>query len=66
MAEKPEQRAELGRRNAMTPDRGEPSGHTPADAAETRTTQRTREPAGAKNHALVEKGRPKDTGRSGA
>jgi hypothetical protein len=67
MREKPAERPqELSRKNAKTPDRGQPSGHTPADAAETRSAHRTQEPAGAKNHAPVEKGRPKDTGRGGA
>ncbi len=52
--------------NVVTPDRGRPSGHTPEDATETRSSHRTDEPAGAKNHAPTEKSRPTDTGRGGA
>ena len=58
----------LGRDNGRTPDRGQPSGHTPPDAHHARAhpDDRVREPAGEKNHAPVEKARPRDTGRGGA
>jgi len=64
---KPEEHdRELSRQHAKTPDRGQPSGHTPHDATHTHARERAREPAGVKNHAPTEKARPVDTDRGGA
>lgn len=58
------EKPDLGHAHGTKPDRGEPSGHTPADHAEHR-----RAPAihGGPDHAdPSEKARPRDTDRSGA
>jgi hypothetical protein len=57
--EAPPAAPDLGRQNGAAPDRGNPSGHTPADAYEHRP-RRSSDPAAA------EKARPTDTGRHGA
>jgi hypothetical protein len=56
---------DLGRANGTAPDRGAPSGHTPADHAEPRRPPQAR--SKLPDHAdPTEKARPHDTGRSGA
>lgn len=55
---------DLGRAHGKKPDRGEPSGHTPADHAEHRRTSTVHH--GADHTDAREKARPRDTDRSGA
>ena len=57
---------EAAKDNVLTPNRGRPSGHTPDDATDIHSKERTPEPPGAKNHAPIEKARPSDTDRNGA
>jgi hypothetical protein len=62
---KESERPDLGRVNATSPDRGQPSGHTPADHAEVR--RRPNAGTTGPDHAdPTEKARPHDSGRSGA
>ncbi len=62
---KESERPDLGRAHGNSPDRGQPSGHTPADHAEPRRRPIAR--TNGPDHAdPTEKGRPHDTGRSGA
>jgi hypothetical protein len=56
---------DLGQAHGNTPDRGAPSGHTPADQAEHRRPPPAQ--SGGPDHKdPTEKARPRDTSRSGA
>ncbi len=59
-------RRDVSRENAVAPDRGRPSGHTPPDAHHHRAKDLPQEPPGPKNHLPIEKARPTDTDRGGA
>jgi len=61
----PTPKPDLGRAHGATPDRGAPSGHTPADHDE---THRAPHPASGRpdNEDPTEKARPRDTNRGGA
>ena len=68
MAEPPKRhepgRPDLGQAHGTSPDRGRPTGHTPADHAEPRRP--VRHPAGPDHTDPRERARPTDTGRGGA
>ncbi len=59
------QKPDLGQAHGTKPDRGKPSGHTPADRYETHRAPRPQS-GRPDNEDPVEKARPRDTNRGGA